>query len=81
MFGHNPHVRLIDVELVLRVSLSLWKSSWSGGTMSLLRRSLLSFVQEFARGCKNPRKPQYSKRSQIGLYAGKDIRCGKHTTN
>eukprot|EP00752_Nemacystus_decipiens_P004467 g4079.t1 len=44
--------------------------------MSLLRRSTLGFLQEFVRGCKNPKKSQYSKRSQIGLYAGKDIRFG-----
>lgn len=42
--------------------------------MSLLRRSTLGFLQEFVRGCKNPRKSQYSNRSQVGLYAGKDIR-------
>ncbi|CAM9125872.1 unnamed protein product, partial [Ascophyllum nodosum] len=44
--------------------------------MSLLRRSPLEFVRALARGCKNPRKGQISKRSQIGLYAGKDIRFG-----
>ncbi|CAM9490490.1 unnamed protein product [Pylaiella littoralis] len=44
--------------------------------MSLLRRSALTFLQDFARGCKNPKMTQYSKRSQIGLYAGRDIRFG-----
>lgn len=42
--------------------------------MSLLRKSAQEFLQNFARGCKNPRQPQYSKRSQVGLYCGKDIR-------
>eukprot|EP00904_Undaria_pinnatifida_P000350 jgi/Undpi1/10315/HiC_scaffold_28.g12766.m1 len=45
-------------------------------SMSLLRRPSVGFVQDFARGCKNPKMTQYSKRSQIGLYAGKDIRFG-----
>lgn len=41
--------------------------------MSLLRRNTVGCLQTLARGCKNPKKPQHSKRSQIGLYAGKDI--------
>ncbi|CAM9412147.1 unnamed protein product [Discosporangium mesarthrocarpum] len=40
------------------------------------RSSSLEFLQNFARGCKNPRMKQHSKRSQTGLYAGKDIRFG-----
>ena len=42
--------------------------------MSLLRRPSMGLLQDFARGCKNPKMTQYSKRSQVGLYAGKDIR-------
>ncbi|CAM9283427.1 unnamed protein product [Laminaria digitata] len=44
--------------------------------MSLLRRQSMGLLQDFARGCKNPKMTQYSKRSQVGLYAGKDIRFG-----
>ncbi|CAM9511944.1 unnamed protein product [Scytosiphon promiscuus] len=44
--------------------------------MSLLRKSAQDFLQNFVRGCKNPRQTQYSKRSQVGLYCGKDIRFG-----
>lgn len=42
--------------------------------MSLLRRPSMGLLQDFSRGCKNPKMTQYSKRSQVGLYAGKDIR-------
>ncbi|CAN0027139.1 unnamed protein product [Ectocarpus sp. 8 AP-2014] len=44
--------------------------------MSLLRRNTVECLQTLARGCKNPKKPQHSKRSQIGLYGGKDIGFG-----
>lgn len=42
--------------------------------MSLLGRNTVGcLLQTIARGCKNPKQPQHSKRSQIGLYAGRDI--------
>ena len=60
-----------------RVRLPLTRGTQGGllWKMSLLRRSTVGFLEAFVRGCKNPKKSQYSKRSQIGLYAGKDIRC------
>lgn len=64
----SPHQLLLGVDLARETRELL-------SDMSLLRRSTLGFLQQFVRGCKNPKQSQYSKRSQIGLYAGKDIRC------